>query len=98
MNERMNSSIAKTVLAHTLTVFLTISLMAIILHHRASPRHLAVQIPGPAQQLEPISTPDDVALTSATTINSETQAPPPPKDVLSELDSDERNNVNVYAA
>jgi S1-C subfamily serine protease len=98
MSERTISSLLKTVLVHAFTALLTLSLVAIIFHDRWSIRHVTAQIPGPQYLPESVSAPDNTTLVSVTTTASEVQAPPPPQDVLKELDPDERNNVKVYAA
>lgn len=101
MSERTVSSLLKTVLAHSVTVLLTLLLVAIIFDGRIALRRLLpTQITGPKSESTPPPPPDFIAQTTASTARPafEVQVPRPPEDVLRDLDPDERNNVNVYAA
>ena len=100
MNESSNLSLSRTVLAHTATVLVTLALVLVLsgvrlggrlLPAQISPRLRQVQTPAPPRPAteQPASRPQATA---------DPQAPPPPEDVLKELDPDERNNVKVYAA
>ena len=101
MQERTPSSLEKTISAQALTVLLALALAAIILAGRTAPRRLLpAQITGRA--LKASSPPPtelvEHTIESTTPDPSEAQSPPPPEDVLKNLDPDERNNVKVYAS
>ena len=101
MKDPTISALVKTVLAHAMTVVLTLTLAAIVFSGRQSARQVAAQIPGPKLAANSPAQPESInqTTTSATLQTaSEVQVPPPPEDVLKELDPDERNNVKVYAA
>jgi S1-C subfamily serine protease len=101
MNERTVSSLVKTVLAHSVTVLLTLVLVAIIFSSRMTPgRLLPVQITGPKRESSPPLPPDLITQTTASKAQPafQVQVPRPPEDLLKDLDPDERNNVKVYAA
>jgi S1-C subfamily serine protease len=100
MTEPSISAVAKTVLAHATTVVLTLALAAIFFGSHPAARHMAAQIPGPKLTANSPAPPGFISQTTTSTIRtaSEVQAPPPPEDVLKELDPDEQNNVKVYAA
>jgi S1-C subfamily serine protease len=101
MSEHTISSVVKTVLAHALTVVLTLVLVATIFSSRMTPgRLLRAQISEPKTESSSPPPPDFITQTTASTARPafEVQAPAPPEDVLKDLDPDERNNVKVYAA
>ena len=100
MKEASVSALVKAVLEHALTVVLTLSLAAIFFSSRPSARHVAAQIPGPKLAVDSPAPPESGNQITTSTIQtaSAVQAPPPPEDVLKELDPDEQNNVRVYAA
>jgi S1-C subfamily serine protease len=99
MSESTISSFTKTVLAHSVTVLLTLGLVAIIFHGRSASHHAPIQISERSDHTETLALPDNVKFTSApvTQTTQRSQAPPAPEDLLKELDPDERNNVKVYA-
>jgi S1-C subfamily serine protease len=94
------SSIGKTIFTHSVTVPVTLTLIAIVFGNHTGKRLLPAQIVGVKRQLEspPYPEPVTAQTTSRERSASESQSPPPPEDVLKELDPDERNNVRVYAA
>jgi S1-C subfamily serine protease len=101
MKKQTISSLAKTVLAHSGTVLVTLTLVSVLAGTRLAGRLLPAQIPGPKQKLDAPPPPRPVTEdTPSTRLRPATdpQAPLPPEDVLKELDPDERNNVRVYAA
>src|SRR5262245_37790084 len=99
MSRCLNSSLAKLVLAHGFTVLLTLSLATVFFHAHSTAQHADTWVKAPQPQRQNSDTLDEnITLTSTATAVSKPQAPPPPKDILDELDPDERNNVKVYAA
>jgi S1-C subfamily serine protease len=100
MKEGTIFSLAKTALAHSATVLVTLTLVFALAGGRLAGRLLPAQTTGPKHQLDSPAPPRPVTETSSSSPPRQTQpqAPPAPDDVLNELDSDERNNVNVYAA
>jgi S1-C subfamily serine protease len=95
------SSLSRTVLAHTATVLITLTLMFVLLGGHLAGRLLPVQISGRNRQqgAPPLPTPATQGTpTPKVRIAPDPEAPPAPEDVLKELDPDERNNVRVYAA
>ena len=104
MMERPSSSYGKTILAHVATVLLT--LLAVMVLWGEQPgggpwrRPPLAQIPGaPAPKVPPLPRPierGNGAAAAAPRIDN--RSPAPPVDVLKDLDPDERNNVQVYAA
>jgi S1-C subfamily serine protease len=93
----------KSVLAHGVTVLVTLMLVMVFVGDRPGLRRpLQAQLGGAARQVPPapqpvappsrgVQGPDLGAGFAATT-------PPPPEDVLKGLDPDERKNIQVYAA
>jgi S1-C subfamily serine protease len=93
----------KSVLAHGVTVLVTLMLVMVFVGDRPGLRRpVQAQLGGAARQVPPapqpvappsrgVQGPDLGAGFAATT-------PPPPEDVLKGLDPDERNNIQVYAA
>ena len=101
MKKGTSPSIAKTILTHFFTVLVTLSLVAIVLGERRGGRLLPAQIVGVARQPHsppPAPVPVTPQTASRPPTAGATQSPPPPEDLLKELDPDERNNVRVYAA
>lgn len=96
MKEATISSYVKPILAHAVTVLVTLALVAIVFGNRSPARLMPAQIAGlkPQPPLEPGTPPAAQILR----LGSESQAPPLHEDVLKDLDPDERNNVRVYAA
>jgi S1-C subfamily serine protease len=101
MGEHPISSVVKTVLAHAITVLLTLALVVTILSIRMTPaRLLPAQIGGPKPESNYPPPPEFITHTTAFMAPPaiEVQAPAPPEDLLKDLDPDERINVKVYAA
>jgi S1-C subfamily serine protease len=95
------SALGKTILAHTATVLITLTLLFVISGTHLAGRLLPAQISGRSRQLDAPPLPRPATQdTPAPRPRPATdpQAPAPPEDVLKELDPDERNNVKVYAA
>ena len=94
------SSFGKMILTHFVTVVLTLTFVAILFGDRLGGRLLPAQIVGVKRQPH-FSPPPELAKPQAISRPGpvrESHSPPPPEDVLKELDPDERNNVRVYAA
>jgi S1-C subfamily serine protease len=94
------STLVKTILAHAVTALITLLLVAIVLPAYFPGRLLPAQIGARQRQSG-----SDAAVNPADQISATTpqrapvaEAPPPPEDVLKQLDPDERINVRVYAA
>jgi S1-C subfamily serine protease len=101
MSERTIPSLLKTVLAHSVTILLTLVLVVIIFGGRMAPgRLLPVQIGRPKQESSSSPQPGYATQTTVSLAQTtlEAQVPRLPEDVLKDLDPDERNNVKVYAA
>ncbi len=100
MKNGTNWSFGRTILTHCVTVLATLTFVAILSGDRLGGRLLPAQIAGVNRQ--PQSPPRPVPITPQAVSRprpvGESQSPPPPEDVLKELDPDERNNVRVYAA
>jgi S1-C subfamily serine protease len=102
MKESPMSVSWKSVLAHGVTVLVTLMLVVVLFGDRLGLRRPPVaQIPGassgpipPAPRPIPGSSRGFPAPESGVAAT----VPPPPSDVLAGLDSDERNNIRVYAA
>ncbi len=94
------SSFRKTVLWHSVTALLTLTLAVIFFGDHLGWRLLPAQIMGRKRQPDSPSPPEPTTSSpfSRTEPTSGPHAPPPPEDVHKELDPDERNNVRVYAA
>jgi S1-C subfamily serine protease len=100
MSQRMNLSIMRTIFTHTLTALFSLTIALIFSHRHSTGQHAVIQhsVPQPQQWRDSLSAPNNVILTLRPATVSTTQVPPPPKDILNNLDPDERNNVKVYAA
>ena len=100
MKERKIDSPVRTISAHAATALITLAIAAVIFGGRMKPgRLIPAQIGG--RQLGASSLwpqPEPVSQTTPSRGPSTVEAPAPPADVLKDLDPDERNNVNVYAA
>jgi S1-C subfamily serine protease len=100
MKDGTISAVGKTILMHSVTVLVTLTLVGLLLGDRLGGRLLPAQIVGVKRQ--PYSPPPPEPITPQTASKprptAESHSPPPPEDVLKELDPDERNNVRVYAA
>ena len=97
MTQETISSYAKSVLTHAVTSVVTLVLCLVFVFNGLGQRLLTAQIVGnPSRRTAP-SLPEQVtpAMPRADTGN---QTPPPPDDVLKDLDQGERENVRVYAA
>src|ERR1017187_779905 len=94
------STVGKTILTHSVTALVTLTLVAILLGDRGGGRLLPAQIVGIKRQPHSLPPPEPITQQGASRPRpaGETHPPPPPEDVLKELDPDERNNVRVYAA
>ena len=97
MKERTISSYAKPVLAHAFTAVLTLMLCLVFPFDRLGKRLLPAQIAGKQSRRPAPPAPEPIAPVKPG-LNTDNQTPPPPDDVLKDLDPDERNNVRVYAA
>jgi S1-C subfamily serine protease len=101
MKEGAMTSNGKPLLSHMMTAILTLALVVIFFGDRSGVRRLPplAQISGRVRSQAP-PRPEPVAPASPATADRSAQdsAPPPPDDVLKDLDPDERNNVRVYNA
>jgi S1-C subfamily serine protease len=101
MREGAIVSYRKSILSHAVTALLTVMLVAVLFGDRLGLRRQPplAQIPGHAgSQAPPFPAPVDQAGPIVPARKVSEAAPPPPEDVLSALDPDERNNIRVYNA
>ena len=93
-------SFGKSVLSHFLTALFTVMLVTVILGDRLGQRRPPLaQIAGRGRsQAPPLPEPLDQSGPMVPARKVGQAAPPPPEDVLKELDPDERNNIRVYNA
>ena len=101
MNEGPNSSFRTSILAHAVTVVVTLTLVMVLFGDRLGTRRRPplVQIPAVFPQPDPpLPQPVLPTFVSSQRQVDNDQTPAPPTDVLKDLDPDERNNVLVYAA
>ena len=92
----------KPILAHAVTVVVTLMLVMVLFGDRlglrrpplAQIRGLSPELAPPAPQPIPPSSVGRPAASAGVAA----QVPAPPEDVLKDLDPDERNNIRVYAA
>jgi S1-C subfamily serine protease len=104
---RDRRSVARTVATHALTVAVTFALGAVLLGSRIGQRFWpGAPLPEPpelkAGQLPPPPRPEPLPGASPRPRSKKgvasTQPPSPPRDLLDELDPEERNNVIIYAS
>ena len=101
MKESATKSYGKSLLSHVATALLTVMLVAVLFGDRLGLRRVPplAQIPGRARsQAPPFPEPVDPSGPVVPARKVSEAAPPPPEDVLKELDPDERNNIRVYNA
>ena len=100
MKERTNDSPVRTLSAHAATALITLALVAVLFGGRTRPgRLIPAQIAERQLGASSLPPPPQPAIqTTPSRQPSAVEAPAPPADVLKDLDADERNNVNVYAA
>ena len=101
MNEGPTSPAGKSILAHAVTVLVTLALVLALFGDRPGVRRRSplVQIPAVVPQPDPpLPQPVSPTFVSSPRQIDDDQTPAPPTDVLKDLDPDERKNVMVYAA
>jgi S1-C subfamily serine protease len=101
MNRGPNSSLEKSILAHAVTVLVTLLLVMVLFGDRLGARRRPPLVQIPAESSEPAPPappPISPTLVASQQQGDNTRTPAPPTDVLKDLDPDERNNVQVYAA
>jgi S1-C subfamily serine protease len=101
MNEGPTSSAGKSILAHAVTMLVTLALVLVLLGDRPGVRRRSplVQILAVFPQPDPpLPQPVSPTFVSSPHQIDNDQTPAPPTDVLKDLDPDERKNVLVYAA
>jgi S1-C subfamily serine protease len=94
------SSYRRQVAAHLATATVSVAVALFLLGHSAGIHKGTVlaQIPSNSPTRPSPSTAADQIGRDGTHAEFESQSPPPPEDVLKDLDPDERNNVRVYNA
>jgi S1-C subfamily serine protease len=103
MKEGPISSFGNSILAHAVTVLVTLTLVMVLFGDRLGGRRRPplVQIPAVSSQPAPAPLPPQPVsptFVASQRQDADNQVPGPPTDVLKDLDPDERNNVQVYAA
>jgi S1-C subfamily serine protease len=101
MREVAMKSLGKSVLSHLVTALLAVMLSVVIFGDRPGSRRqpLLAQIQGRARsQAPPFPMPVERSSPVVPAGKVSESAPPPPEDMLKDLDPDERNNVRVYNA
>jgi len=101
MKEGPISSFWKSILAHAVTVLVTLTLVLVLFGDRLGARRRPplVEIPSVSpEEAPPPPRPVSPTLIPSPWQNANNQTPAPPADVLKDLDPDERDNVMVYAA
>jgi S1-C subfamily serine protease len=96
MKEGTISSYGRPILTHAVTAVVTLCVFVVVASGRFGGGLLPLaQIPGrPPARPAPVAPSDPTVPRPGALV----QTPPPPEDVLKELDPDERNNVRIYAA
>jgi S1-C subfamily serine protease len=100
MNERTISMYGKPFLAHALTALVTVILVLALVGDRLGTRPPPLaQIPGRSRRPAPSAPgPGAPGAGAVPRQDIETDSPPPPEDVLRDLDPEERTNIRVYNA